>query len=409
MSEINRLKQIQYQYLKDLNVFDPSSLTDEKRIEHTIGIVNAIINSGSVVTDAEMPTTLLGTNLNWAAGAAANDYIVDITLGDYSVLQDLTQVNQNVRLRMPTNLTATNNVLEESVELTWTEVPSASGYKVVRNFGEADETTILDGNSGYTVNAGTVSFIDNVGDNLEHTYVVLAKDADPNDNSTYTEAQTGKGWSLQSYSVNRTSYGSQTVSTSSSAFDITLSNVDISGGSGHGGRALFGGNETSGGNGGRGYNYNSPTWSGSHTFAFQCGSNGYQPQPGSGYHSGGSGGTFASSVRAGGGGGASRITIDGSVVCGAGGGGGGSASSTAGMFGGGDDIYHGGGGGGVNGEGSSGGENSGGSGGSGGGGNGSSTLEESGNNGSAVALQGNFSNVTTSSSPHCQATLTWKE
>lgn len=396
---IEFLKKVDFQYLKSIN---QGSISDETRIEDAVDILNAQLDAPAI-TDADMPVTFLGVNLDWAEGSNPNDSIVRFTLGDYDLIQDLTLQSGNIRLRMPTNLTATNNTLEESVELTWTEVPSASGYKVVRNFGEADETTILDGNSGYTVNAGTVTFVDNVGDNLEHTYVVLAKDADPNDNSAYTEAQTGKGWSLQSYSVNRTSYGSQTVSTSSSAFDITLSNVDISGGRGHGGWTTYEGNQTSGGKGGRGYNYNSPTRSGSHTFAFQCGSNGSQPGSGSGYHSGGAGATAGSIIRSGGGGGASRITIDGSVVCGAGGGGGGSAAANTNF------IYRGGGGGGVNNVGYPGGQNSGSAGGSGGGGNGGAIFEGSGNNGSAVALQGNFSNLTISSSPRCQATLTWKE
>jgi len=128
-----------------------------------------------------MPVTFLGVNLNWAEGSSANDSIVRFTFGDFDLIQDLTLPTENVRLRMPTGVSASIYTLEESIELSWNEVSSASGYKVVRDFNLPGETVVLNGSTGYTIDSGVVTFIDNVGDNLEHTYVVLAKEADPED------------------------------------------------------------------------------------------------------------------------------------------------------------------------------------------------------------------------------------
>lgn len=170
-----------------------------------------------------MPTTFLNVNLDWSAGAA-NDAIVHFMYQDYEVEQDLSQLDSNVKIRMPTGLTATDGTLERAVELTWNEVPSAVGYKVIRDPGTAGETTVLDGSSGYTVTSGTVSFTDNTGDGAEYEYIVLAKDANPEDNSAFTSPIIGKGYDYveMSRTINLTSGQTDSFSIPAESFDIQL-------------------------------------------------------------------------------------------------------------------------------------------------------------------------------------------
>lgn len=200
MSSVDRIKKIGYQYLKDLDETKPrvvarpdyaATFTEARKVEAAQSIINAQIDGP--VQDIEMPPELLGISLDWTAGEA-NDDIVEISFGDYRVRQTLSQVDANVAIKMPTNITVSYNTLEATIELEWDEITSAVGYKVVRDQGTASEVVILDGDSGYTTTGGRVTLLDNVGDNAEHTYTIMAKDANPFDNSEFTDLKTGKAY-----------------------------------------------------------------------------------------------------------------------------------------------------------------------------------------------------------------------
>ena len=86
----NAIKKLEYQLLKLID-FSP---TDEQYVGFAQGVLQQI-DTGDTIVDVEMPTTLLGCTLDWSAGEA-NDLIVEISKGDWSVTQDLGAANSTV-------------------------------------------------------------------------------------------------------------------------------------------------------------------------------------------------------------------------------------------------------------------------------------------------------------------------
>lgn len=76
------IKQIDYQTIIG------RTFTDYQSVVAAQSILNAAINSGDTVVDAQMPTTLFGCALDWSAGSA-NDLVVKLTKNDHDVTQDL--------------------------------------------------------------------------------------------------------------------------------------------------------------------------------------------------------------------------------------------------------------------------------------------------------------------------------
>ena len=192
-ARIKRLEQIVYQYIKSNAIFDMGSLTPIKRLRHAQNLVNALVVDGATINRNTLPTQLLGVGMDWSEEPGS--YEVALTIGDFIVLQDLRHLNAALRIRQPTGLQATYNDLEEQVSLSWDAVGDASGYRVIRNPG-AEEVIVLDGDTGFSVDNGVATFIDNVGDNLEHDYVVIALASNGLDHSEFTTPVQGKGYSM---------------------------------------------------------------------------------------------------------------------------------------------------------------------------------------------------------------------
>lgn len=93
MARIDRLKKINYQYLKP-RINTINALWDEvDYVEAAQSTLNAQVNDDTVtIEDSEMPQEFLGTTLDWAAGAE-DDTIVKIRRNDIYVVQDLTEHN----------------------------------------------------------------------------------------------------------------------------------------------------------------------------------------------------------------------------------------------------------------------------------------------------------------------------
>ena len=281
--------------------------------------------------------------MNWAAGEA-NDSIVQLEYGDFSVQQDLTQSDVNVTLRQPSGLVVSFNELETAVQITWNKIASAAGFKIIRDYGLAGQTTVYDGDLTNIIdNTTTQSYIDNIGDNLEHSYIILAKDADPEDNSEYSTAESGKGWSIVATNINISGYASQSITTVEYGFDYTANITSIAGGKG----GIATTNNAGNSYGAKGLNYvYSDEGTGAHIFSFYSGAAGGNAAAtgdtsavagagGAGFNSGGNGGlnylsgVDGTRIAAGGGGGASVFKIDNISLCGASGGNGGSGYTTA--------------------------------------------------------------------------------
>jgi len=89
-STVNRLKQIEYQLMKK---YDIENFSDNQLVFLTQGILNAAIGETEAIDDLNMPTTMFGVSLDWAAGSTPNDHIVKITRGSVDITQDLLSAN----------------------------------------------------------------------------------------------------------------------------------------------------------------------------------------------------------------------------------------------------------------------------------------------------------------------------
>jgi hypothetical protein len=393
---------------------------DENAVTIAQSILNAQLQTSNIL-DAEMPTVFhKSVDLDWSAGAV-NDTIVKLSRGDYEIEQNLLLSNGNVKIRMPQEVTASYGEYEETIRIRWKRVFSASGYLVYRNFGQPNEQLVSTGLAEIDVLDNNYAYFDDVvGDSAEHVYTVIARDANPEDNSEMTAPVTGKAYRLMTETIALSGYQEQVINTPAEAYDIELTVQSIAGARGQSGsnQGASGHSAYSGGSGGAGLDWtrDTPIIDGAHTFTFQSGSLNNtvyaagKPYGGSGYYSGGQATLNYGGYQSigGGGGGASRILMDAEVQCGAGGGGGGGARRSSAP------IYYtsGGGGGGVFGAGAAGrgpsnsnpGNASGGAGGGGIGHIGGGYI------GSKVSGTGTFGgNSASSGHGYINATLTWKE
>jgi hypothetical protein len=83
---VNRLKKIEYQVLRGI---PEGLLTDEIRLRVARAIVDSVIDDDTAVVDSEMPEDILGVDLDWGAGSAANDAVVGFSIGSLSETADL--------------------------------------------------------------------------------------------------------------------------------------------------------------------------------------------------------------------------------------------------------------------------------------------------------------------------------
>jgi hypothetical protein len=373
----NAIKKITYQDRKGATI----SRDDENAVEVAQSILNAQIQSNVIGT--QMPTKFFdNVDLDWYAGTI-DDSVVSLSRGDFKVEQNLLLSNGNVKLRMPQEVTASYGEYEGAVRVRWRRVLSSSGYMIYRNFGLPGETLILNNTAEIDPLDNDYSyFVDNVGNGLEHTYTVIAKNADPEDNSEMTAPVTGKGYTLVSHTISLSGYESQTITTPANATDITLSVTSIAGSKGSGATSASGGL-------GNGF---SASYTGAQTIFFGSAGSTSTINGAPGYFSGGNGYGGAPV----GGGAASVVKVNGTPVCGAGGGGGGGALTPKG-----------GGGGGVLSAGGNAAAGVAGAGGSGGGGAGKLNGGNPAQNGSTY---GSFSSTgTNAGAGYVNATLTWRE
>ena len=95
--------------------------------------------------------------------------------------------------------------------------------------------------------------------------------ADPEDNSEYSSATSGKGWSIVATNINLSGYTSQSFTTEEYGFDYTANITSIAGGKG----GIATTNNAGNSSGARGLDYiYSITGTGAHTFSFYSGANG---------------------------------------------------------------------------------------------------------------------------------------
>lgn len=95
MARIDRLKKINYQYLKPKLNTIAATWDEVDYVEAAQSTLNAqVVDDTTTIADDEMPETFLETTLDWAAGTD-NDTIVKIRKNDIYVVQDLTQENLN--------------------------------------------------------------------------------------------------------------------------------------------------------------------------------------------------------------------------------------------------------------------------------------------------------------------------
>ena len=83
---VNRLKKIEYQVLRGI---PEGLLTDEIRLRVARAIVDSVIDDDTAIVDSEMPEDILGVDLDWGAGSAANDAVVGFSIGSLSETADL--------------------------------------------------------------------------------------------------------------------------------------------------------------------------------------------------------------------------------------------------------------------------------------------------------------------------------
>lgn len=193
MTLVDVIKTINYQFTKD---FDESSLSDAQRAEYARGILNAQLQGS--VTDAEMPTSMLGATLDWTVGTA-DDAIVNVSFGSASIDQDLTLPNVEIStaLPVPTNLTVSTTETTH-IAIEWDHITGAVGYRLVRDPGTEDETIVHD-----TVEDIGASLSDVSSDNrvkyedfgaqsdITYEYSVMALASDPANNSEYSAIESG--------------------------------------------------------------------------------------------------------------------------------------------------------------------------------------------------------------------------
>lgn len=176
-----RIKEIIYQFTRD---FDINKLTDEERVKYAQSIINSLISSD--VIDSEMPSNILGVDINWGYGGK-KDSIIEEVYNSFGAIQDLKKSrNKPIDIKMPKNLKVSYNEFNKSIRLSWSEVSSSIGYRVIRNFNQQNEKTVLNGSVGYSKKDGKIVFIDDVGDDKEHTYIVVALSNDQSESEVQT-------------------------------------------------------------------------------------------------------------------------------------------------------------------------------------------------------------------------------
>lgn len=97
MARIDRLSKIKYQYRKPkINIIN-LTWDEVDFVESAQSLLNGQIDDNiEVLDDSTMPTSFLGTDLDWASGAD-NDTVVKIRRNDIYVVQDLTEENLGER------------------------------------------------------------------------------------------------------------------------------------------------------------------------------------------------------------------------------------------------------------------------------------------------------------------------
>lgn len=131
---VDRLKKIEYQLLKD---WEADTFSDGKRVSIVQGIVNAVIDSADQVIDSEMPTSILGVDLDWSTGEL-DDAIVTYSAGPFTIVQDNEQENEDIP-GYNTTWAAIYTTAESMVKAINTE----DGVPVVTSYTETDLETIL--------------------------------------------------------------------------------------------------------------------------------------------------------------------------------------------------------------------------------------------------------------------------
>ena len=130
--KINALKKIVFQFIKG---YSPSS--DSERVSSSQSLLNAFIGSSDTIVDSTMPTTLLGSTLDWSAGSA-KDAIVEISYNNISVEQDLTQTNEYV----PSSSDVYDQAMTLVQDINRESVPD-SGYTWVNVDTALDDALVL--------------------------------------------------------------------------------------------------------------------------------------------------------------------------------------------------------------------------------------------------------------------------